>query len=65
MIYTIISIISFSAFLNLIHITKLFTEDVLLSAIFGGIVTGVGGAIILRAGGSNGGIGCRQNCRQV
>lgn len=54
--YTLLAVISLSTFLNVIHIQKFFTSDTLLCAIFGGIVTSAGGAIVLRAGGSSGGL---------
>lgn len=52
--YTIYSVAVLSLFLD-IPIHHVVTNDPLLAAIFGGVVLGLGGAIILRFGGSSGG----------
>jgi uncharacterized membrane-anchored protein YitT (DUF2179 family) len=54
--YTIYGVIMLSLFLNMIHLQNTWTKDPLLSSIFGGIVTSVGSAIVLRFGGSTGGL---------
>lgn len=55
-IYTILSITLLSGFLYILPIRHLWTDDVLLAAIFGGILNGVGCGIVLRRGGSQGGL---------
>jgi uncharacterized membrane-anchored protein YitT (DUF2179 family) len=55
-IYTIYSVIVSSVFFDVIPVKALWTTDVLLCAIFGAIIAGVGAAIILRLGGSVGGL---------
>lgn len=54
--YTILSITILSLFLYIFPIKHLWTENVLLAAIFGGILNGIGCGIILRRGGSTGGL---------
>ncbi|UOF90462.1 YitT family protein [Fodinisporobacter ferrooxydans] len=54
--YTVYAVVMLSLFLNILHINKFFTHDVLLNAIFGGIVASAGSAIVLRFGGSSGGL---------
>jgi len=54
-IYTIIAVAIQSIFLNYIT-PKPYTNDVLLASIFGGILVGVGGGIIIRQYGSSGGV---------
>ncbi|MEL7563796.1 MAG: YitT family protein [Dehalobacterium sp.] len=54
-IYTIIAIVLQSIFLNYITPNP-YTNDVLLASIFGGILVGVGGGIIIRQYGSSGGV---------
>ncbi len=54
-ILTVYSVVVLTVFLAVIHIHK-YTSDPLLSAIFGGVVAGAGSALILRAGGSSGGV---------
>ena len=55
-IYTIISIILVSTFLFLLPVRHIWTENILLAAIFGGVLNGIGCGIVLRRGGSQGGI---------
>lgn len=54
-IYTIIAVILQAIFLDIIT-PKPYTNDVLLASIFGGIIIGVGGGVIIRQYGSSGGI---------
>jgi uncharacterized membrane-anchored protein YitT (DUF2179 family) len=51
---SILGVLSFSVLLDNIHLAEI-THDVLLSAVFGGVLTGVADGLILRAGGSTGG----------
>jgi uncharacterized membrane-anchored protein YitT (DUF2179 family) len=55
-IYTIISTILLSVFLYLIPVHHIWTHNTLLEAIFGGTLSGIGSAIVLRRGGSQGGL---------
>lgn len=55
-IYTILSIILLSTFLHLIPVQHLWTDNTLLAAIFGGMINGIGCGIVLRRGGSQGGL---------
>lgn len=55
-IYTVIGIILLSTFLYIIPIQHLWTDNILLAAIFGGILNGIGCGIVLRRGGSQGGL---------
>lgn len=55
-VYTIYAVVMLSLFLNLIQIHHFFTKDLLLNAIFGGILASLGSAIVLRMGGSTGGL---------
>lgn len=55
-IYTILSITLLSIFLYVLPIRHLWTDNILLAAIFGGMLNGIGSAIILRRGGSQGGL---------
>lgn len=55
--YTVFAVIMLSLFLNIIKVESPWTHDPLLSAIFGGIISGVGDALVLRMGGSTGGLG--------
>ncbi|MGZ4031737.1 MAG: YitT family protein [Tumebacillaceae bacterium] len=54
--YTIYGVVLLSLFLNIIHLNKTWTTDPLLSSIFGDIIMSVGAAIVLRFGGSTGGL---------
>ncbi len=54
--YTIYSVIVSSFFFDWIPIQEIWTEDVMLNAVFGAIISGIGAAVILRLGGSVGGI---------
>lgn len=54
--YTIFSVIISSFFLNWIPIHAIWTKDTLLCAIFGAMISGMGAALILRLGGSVGGL---------
>nr|WP_281279539.1 YitT family protein [Aquibacillus sediminis] len=53
--YTIVSTTLLSAFLFIIPIEPIWTENTLLAAIFGGGLTGLGNGLALRTGGSQGG----------
>ncbi len=55
-IYTILSILLLSSFLYFIPIKQLWTDNTLLAAIFGGTISGIGSGIVLRRGGSQGGL---------
>ncbi|HWI49458.1 MAG TPA: YitT family protein [Rummeliibacillus sp.] len=55
-IYTILSITLVSVFLVFIPIRPILTNNILLSAIFGGVINMIGSAIVLRFGGSQGGL---------
>ena len=55
-IYTILSITLLSTFLYIIPIQHLWTDNTLLAAIFGGTLNGIGCGIVLRRGGSQGGL---------
>lgn len=55
-IYTILSITLLSIFLYIIPIQHLWTDNTLLAAIFGGTLNGIGCGIVLRRGGSQGGL---------
>lgn len=55
-LYTIFSISLLSLFLYIIPIKHIWTDNILLCAIFGGIVSSIGGGIVLRMGGSQGGL---------
>jgi uncharacterized membrane-anchored protein YitT (DUF2179 family) len=54
--YTIYSVIISSLFFDWIPISSIWTKDIMLSAIFGAIISGIGAALILRLGGSVGGL---------
>jgi Uncharacterized conserved protein len=51
-ITSLFSITAFSLFIIMLHPVPQLTEDVLLAAVFGGIILGVGVGLILRFGGS-------------
>lgn len=55
-IYTILSIVLLSVFLFIIPVQHLWTDNTLLAAIFGGTLNGIGCGIVLRSGGSQGGL---------
>ena len=55
-IYTIVSITLLSIFLYVLPIQHLWTDNILLAGIFGGMLNGFGSSIILRRGGSQGGL---------
>lgn len=55
LVKTAISTILFSYFLNLLDNIYIFTEDKLLSSIYGGILVGIGSAFVLKAESSTGG----------
>lgn len=55
-IYTILAIILISLFLVIFPIGFVWTDNLLLCAIFGGAINGIGCAIVLRRGGSQGGL---------
>jgi uncharacterized membrane-anchored protein YitT (DUF2179 family) len=55
-VYTIYAVVILSLFLNFIKIHHFFTKDMLLNAIFGGSLASLGSAIVLRMGGSTGGL---------
>lgn len=56
LVYTIFAVAVSSVFFDLVPVKSLWTEDVMLASIFGAIFSSMGGAIILRAGGSVGGL---------
>jgi len=55
-IYTVFSVIVSSLFLDWIPVRLIWTKDILLCCIYGAIISGSGAAIILRLGGSVGGL---------
>lgn len=55
-IYTIISTVLLSIFLSIIPVNHIWTENILLSAIFGGVINSIGCGLVLRRGGSQGGM---------
>ena len=55
-LYTIFSTTLVSAFLYCLPIKPIWTSNILLSALFGGILSSVGTGIVLRMGGSQGGL---------
>ncbi|KSU84365.1 Uncharacterized membrane-anchored protein YitT, contains DUF161 and DUF2179 domains [Fictibacillus enclensis] len=55
-VYTLLAVGFDSLFLHLVPIKMMWTQNIILAAIFGGVVSFAGGAIMLRAGGSNGGL---------
>lgn len=55
-IYTILSTSLLSLFLLIIPVKPILTDNILLSAIFGGVINAVGCGIVLRRGGSEGGL---------
>jgi uncharacterized membrane-anchored protein YitT (DUF2179 family) len=55
-IYTVFSVIVSSLFLEWIPVRLIWTKDILLCCIYGAIISGSGAAIILRLGGSVGGL---------
>jgi uncharacterized membrane-anchored protein YitT (DUF2179 family) len=54
--YTILAVTLDSIFLHLIPVRFIWTDNIILAAIFGSIITGIGGGLMLRIGGSNGGL---------
>lgn len=54
-LYTIVSVVFLALFLKTIPVQAIWTQDPLLCAIFGGVMSGVGGSIVLRSGGCTGG----------
>lgn len=52
---SLIGVVSFSFFTDNLHFALLVEDDILLAAVFGGILTGLADGLILRAGGSTGG----------
>lgn len=55
-LYTIYGTVLLSFFLYVIPIKHIWTDNTLLSAVFGGIITSFGTGIVLRMGGSQGGL---------
>lgn len=55
-IYTIFSVVISSIFFDIIPVRALWTKDTMLCAVFGAIISGAGAALILRLGGSVGGL---------
>lgn len=55
-IYTIFSTTLLSVFLYFVPVQHLWTNNTLLEAIFGGTLSGIGSGIVLRRGGSQGGL---------
>ena len=54
--YTILATTLLSLFLYVIPVQPIWTDDTLLSAIFGGLLNAIGCGIVLRIGGSQGGL---------
>ncbi|MFO7171367.1 MAG: YitT family protein [Bacillota bacterium] len=54
-VLTALFLVAFSALMDLVHLPVL-TDDRLLAAIFGGVLSGIGYGMALRAGGSSGGL---------
>jgi uncharacterized membrane-anchored protein YitT (DUF2179 family) len=54
--YTVLAVVSDTIFLHMIPIHLMWTNNVILASVFGGVVSFAGGAIMLRVGGSNGGL---------
>ena len=54
-IYTIISIVSISLFLELTKNMSIHSDEIILNALSGGVLTGLGLGIIMRAGGTSAG----------
>ncbi|UFJ41169.1 YitT family protein [Brevibacillus humidisoli] len=55
-IYSVLAVVFDALFLQLIPIRLMWTDNIILNSIFGGAISFAGGAIMLRAGGSNGGL---------
>ncbi len=55
LVYTGLTVLLTSVFMDLFAFMKPFTQDVLLASIFGGILMGIGLGLILDAGGTTGG----------
>ena len=55
LIYTIFTILTTSFLIDALSFVRPFTENIMLAAIFGGIVMGIGLGMILKAGGTTGG----------
>jgi uncharacterized membrane-anchored protein YitT (DUF2179 family) len=55
-IYTIYSVVITSLLLDVIPVQRIWTHDALLSSLFGGALIGSGSAVMLRFGGSSGGL---------
>ncbi|ATO51690.1 YitT family protein [Brevibacillus laterosporus] len=53
--YTIYAVVCISIFLNVIPQKQLWTHNILLGAVFGGLIASMGTGFILRVGGSTGG----------
>jgi len=54
--YTILGTVCLSFFLFIIPVEHIWTDNILLSAIFGGVLNAVGCGLVLRIGGSQGGM---------
>ena len=54
--YTIYAVVVSSVFFDWVPITPVWTHNVLLESIFGGAIAGLGSALMLRFGGSSGGL---------
>lgn len=54
--YTMFAICVFSGSLELIHFHRTWTNDPWLAVLFGGVLSSFGGAMVLRSGGSSGGL---------
>jgi uncharacterized membrane-anchored protein YitT (DUF2179 family) len=54
--YTILAVLCDTLFLHFIPIRLMWTDNIILTSIFGSVISGIGGAIMLRVGGSNGGL---------
>lgn len=56
LVYTIYAVIISSIFFDCVPIVPVWTHNVLLESIFGGAISGLGSAMMLRFGGSSGGL---------
>ncbi|HJV45144.1 MAG TPA: YitT family protein [Bacillota bacterium] len=54
--YTVLAVALDALFLHVIPVRLMWTDNIILTSIFGAVLSGIGGAILLRIGGSNGGL---------
>lgn len=55
-VYSVYGVLLLTALLGIIPVKQFFTDDLLLNAIFGGAISAFGSGIVLRSGGSQGGM---------